>query len=96
MFSSFQKITCSCFVVVVVIVFCFLLWYIILYLSDISDGIKYERFFSFKMEMRMPLKEMEKNNKGLRKQRRYDTIILLYMGQLNLLCVLFTVYLKCN
>lgn len=96
MFSSFQKITCSCFVVVVVIVFCFLLWYIILYLNDISDGIKYKGFFSFKMEMRMPLKEMEKNNKGLRKQRRYDTIILLYLGQLNLLCVLFTVYLKCN
>ena len=44
----------------------------------------------------MPLKEMEKNNKDLKKQRRYDTIILLYMGQLNLLCVLFTVYLKCN
>ena len=96
MFSSFQKITCSCFVVVVVIVFCFLLWYIILYLNDISDDIKYKRFFSFKMEMRMPLKEMEKNNKDLRKQRRYDTIILLYMGQLNFLCVLFTVYLKCN
>ena len=69
--------------VVVVIIFCFLLWYIILYLNDISDGIKYERFFSFKMEMRMLLKAMEKNNKGLRKQRRYDTIILLYMGQLN-------------
>ena len=44
------------------------------------------------MEMRMPLKEMEKNNKGLRKQRRYDTIILLYMGQLNLLqvCIIYS------
>ena len=32
------------------------------------------------MEMRMLLKEMEKNNKGLRKQRRYNTIILLNIG----------------
>lgn len=72
----------SCFVVVVVVVCLALFSFGIsfLYLNNISDVIKYKRFFlSFKMEMRMPLKEMEKNNKGLRKQRRYDTIILLYI-----------------
>ena len=38
----------SCFVVVVVvIVVCFWLWYVILYLNNISDGIKYKRFFFF-------------------------------------------------
>ena len=72
----------SCFVVVVVVVCLALFSFGIsfLYLNNISDVIKYKRFFlSFKMEMRMPLKEMEKNNKGLRKQRRYDTVILLYI-----------------
>lgn len=76
----------SCFVVVVVVVCLALFSFGIsfLYLNNISDVIKYKRFFlSFKMEMRMPLKEMEKNNKGLRKQRRYDTIILLYIYRLS-------------